>query len=176
MQAEKLETVRIGYARRWFVIASTVCIVAIAVALYLAIQSLEDFTTAFWLIVAASITVLLILFPLPCVFTHHLAGERFLRLRMGLIMKVDIPYLAIREVSREDVVRGFLSIGLGVRFKERAGAVYVVSSFDKIIALRLKKELKLRAWRPAVHEIVISVEDDEQAIDVLSRRIASAGG
>ena len=171
-----METVRIGYAKRWFVVSSAVCVVAIVTALYLAVASMEDFTTAFWLIVAASVAVLLLLFPLPCIFTHHSAGERFLRLHMGLIMKIDIPYLAIREASRRDIARGFLGIGLGVRFKEKAGAVYVVSSFDRAIALTLKEELKLRAWRPSVHEIVISVEDDDEVIGMLSRRIASSGG
>ena len=103
MQAEKLETIRIDYAKRWFVVSSVVCVVAIVAALYLAVASLEDFTTAFWLIVAASVAVLLLLFPLPCIFTHHSAGERFLRLHMGLIMKIDIPYLAIRDVSRRNI-------------------------------------------------------------------------
>ena len=176
MQAEKLETVRIGYAKRWFVVASAACVVAIVSALYLAIASLEDFTTTFWLIVVVSVTALLLLFPLPCVFTYHTAGERFLRLHMGLIMKIDIPYLAIREVSRKDIAKGFLGVGLGVRFKDRSGAVYVVSSFDKAVSINLKEELKLRAWRPSVYEIVISVKDDDEVLDLLSRRISPPGG
>ena len=172
MQPGKLETVTIGYARRWFAVTCAICAAAIVVALFLAIDSLEDFTTGFWLAVAASVAVFLILFPLPCMFTHHTAGERFLRLRMGLLMKVDIPYLAIREVSRTRVYRGFLSVGLGVRFKPKTGVVHVVSSFDKVISLKMKSELKLRAWRPPIHEMVLSVDDVDTAIDFISRKLA----
>ena len=176
MQPEKLETVRIGYQRRWFIIGSAACAAIVVAAAYLAASAVEDFTSAFWLIVAAAVLALLLIFPLPCIFTHHVAGERMLRLRMGLIMKVDIPYLAIREVFRRDISRGFLSVGIGVRFKQKTGTVYVVSSFDNTLALKLKEDLKLRAWRPPVHEIVLSVEDAEATIDLLSSRIASTGG
>ncbi|UCE44696.1 MAG: hypothetical protein JSU93_04600 [Methanobacteriota archaeon] len=176
MQPEKLETVRIGYKRRWFAIGSAACAAIVVAAAYLAATAVEDFTSTFWLIVAAAVLALLLAFPLPCIFTHHVAGERMLRLRMGLIMKVDIPYLAMREISRRDLSRGFLSVGIGVRFKQKTGTVYVLSSFENTVALKLKEELKLRAWRPPVHEIILSVEDAEATIDLLSSRIASTGG
>lgn len=176
MQTEESETVRIDYAKRWFVVGCAVCLTGIAIAVFLSAISKEDFTTLFWLFVGASFAVLLLMFPLPCIFTHHVAYETYLRLRMGLVMRVDIPYLAMRSVSRAGIPKGFLSVGVGVRFKAKTGTVYVLSSFDNVIALKLREELKLRAWRPPICEIILSVADAEETIDLISRKIASVEG
>lgn len=171
MQSWKLATVRIGYAKRWFILGNVACAAMITLALSLALVAVEDFTVAFWLVVAVSVAALLILFPLPCIFTYHIAGERSLRLHMGLIMKVDVPYSIIREALRGEIRRGILSVGIGVRYNDKTGTMFVVSSFDNIVLLKLGEELKVRAWRPLVHEIVFSVKDAEGTIELLSSKM-----
>jgi hypothetical protein len=166
-----LATVKVGYAKRWFIVGSVGCAAAIVLALMLASSAKEDFTVIFWLAVAWSITALLALFPLPCVLTYHLAGERTFRLRMGFIMKLDVPYSIVREVSSGEIKRGILSVGIGVRYNDKTGTLFVVSSFDNIVSLKLREDLRVRAWRPVVHEIVFSVEDAEDTIELLSSKL-----
>ncbi len=171
MQSMKLATVKIGYSKRWFIAGSVACAAIIVLALMLASAAMEDFTVIFWLAVAWSITALLVLFPLPCVLTYHLAGEKSFRLRMGFIMKVDVPYAIVREVSSGEIKRGILSVGIGVRYNDKAGTLFIVSTFDNIVSLKLREELRVRAWRPPIHEIVFSVENAEDTIELLSSRI-----
>jgi hypothetical protein len=176
MLSMKLATVRVGYAKRWFIVGSVACGAAIVLALALAFTAMEDFTVVFWLVVAWSITALLALFPLPCVFTHHIAGERSLRLHMGFIMKLDVPYSAVRKVSAGEIRRGILSVGIGVRYNDKTGTVFVVSSFDNIVSLELSEELRIRAWRPLVHHILFSVENAEETIELLSSKMTRVEG
>jgi len=176
MQSMKLATVKVGYAKRWFIVGSVACAAAIVLALSLAYTAVEDFTVIFWIAVAWSITALLVLFPLPCVFTYHIAGERSFRLHMGFIMKLDVPYSIVREVSPGEIRKGILSVGIGVRYNDKTGTAFVVSSFDNVVSLKLSEELRIRAWRPRVHEIVFSVVDAEETIELLSSKMAPKGG
>jgi len=171
MQSMKLATVRVGYAKRWFIVGSVACAATVVLALSLAYTAMEDFTVILWIAVAWSITALLVLFPLPCLFTYHIAGERSFRLHMGFIMKLDVPYSIVREVSPAEIRRGMLSVGIGVRYKDKTGTVFVMSSFDNIVSLKLSEEIRTRTWRPRVHEIVFSVVDAEETIELLSSKI-----
>lgn len=171
--AKKQPTAAIGYPRMWFGLGAIVCTVGIISSVYLAYESLEEFTRTFWMIVGSALAIFMVVFIIPCLITTHVAGEKGLHLRMGILVNATVPYDAIREIAPDTVRWGALTVGIGVRHKQKQRTVYVVSTFKNLVIIRLNRDLKLGGLLgPTVGQIVLSVKD----VDSFLSTVASMSG
>ncbi len=171
--AKKQPTAAIGYPRVWFGLGAIVCTVGIISAVYLAYESLEEFTRTFWMIIGSALAIFMVVFIVPCLITTHVAGEKGLHLRMGILINATVPYDAIREIAPDTVWWGALTVGIGVRHKQKQRTVYVVSTFKNLVIIRLNRDLKLGGLLgPTVGQIVLSVKD----VDSFLSTVASMSG
>ena len=92
MSPAKLEATRVDYPKQWFVLGTIGGAFDTAAIVYMGVSAKEDFGRAFWFGFAAVEGVLLFLFLVPSLLTHHLAGEKALRLRMGVLLDATVPY------------------------------------------------------------------------------------
>jgi hypothetical protein len=169
MHAEKQPTVAVQYPKVWFGVGAAVCAAGMSLSAYLAYGSIEEFARTFWLVVLTGLALILALFIVPCIITAHAAGEKGLHLRMGFLINATIPYDAIREIGPDTIKRGALSVGIGVRHKERKGMVFVVSSFKDLVAIKLNREVRLGGiLGPAVGQIVLSVKDVDSFLSTIA--------
>jgi len=171
--AKKQPTTAIGYTRVWFGLGAIVCTVGIISSIYLAYESLEEFTRAFWMIVGSALAIFMVVFIIPCLITTHAAGEKGLHLRMGILINATVPYDAIREIAPDTVRWGALTVGIGVRHKQKQRTVFIVSTFKNLVIIRLNRDLKLGGLLgPTVGQIVLSVKD----VDSFLSTVASMSG
>jgi hypothetical protein len=158
MTPAKNEPLRIDYPKRWFLLMAVVIEVIVAWLLYTMIGSPEGLWRTFWLILAPVVGVLAFLFLVPPLFTHHLAGEKSIRLKMGLLLDSTVPYAWIKDVKETSVSRGGLFIGIGVRYFPITKVLFVTSSFTNLAKVTLKEEHVMgRLLKRPVSEIVLSV-------------------
>lgn len=175
--AKKQPIAAIGYPRAWFGLGAVVCTVGIISSAYLAYESLEAFTRTFWMIVGSAIAVFLVVFIVPCLITTHVAGEKGLHLRMGILINATVPYDAIREIAPDTIRWGALTVGIGVRHKGKQRTVFVVSSFKNLVIIRLNRDLRLGGMLgPTVGQIVLSVKDVDSFLSTVARMSGTEEG
>ena len=171
MKAKKIPAIRIDYPKHWFVFGTIVWALGTALLLFLTYDSVEESTRLFW----AATTVLeglvmFYLFVLP-LFTHHIAGTKGLKLRMGVLINATIPYDWIKEVKETSVHWGGVRVGIGVRYAPIMKALFVTSSFRTLVLIRLDQEHRfgMPIKRP-VTEIILSVNSASSFIDTIMQR------
>jgi len=163
--------VRIDYPKHWFVLGLTVYVPVVAVLAFLSYTTVETFWRGFWIVSCAAIGVLFFVFLVPPLFTSHLAGDKGLRLRMGLLVNTVVPYAWVRDVREAHVSRGGMSVGIGVKYAGRMGTLFVTSSFRDLVALRLDGNRRVGgSWRPPVSQIVLSVSDRDEFMRLVRER------
>jgi hypothetical protein len=171
MMAKKVPTVVIGYPKHWFAVGTAVFLIVTALLAYLAVSSVDEFTRTFWAIATVLEGVLAFLFLVPPLFTNHVAGAKALRLRMGLLIKQDVPYEWITEFKDLSIHWGGIRVGIGVRYSPIPKILFVTSSFSGLIRLSLDSDHDIgRIWRRPVSEIVLSVSYPPGLLDVLRQR------
>ena len=169
MHAEKQPTVAVEYPKTSFTLGAIGCVAGLVLCAYLEATAIEEFARAFWVVAAAIFALLLTVFAIPCMITNHAAGTKGLHLRMGILINRTIPYDAIREVAPDTVRRGLLSVGIGVRHREKLRTIFVVSSFKNLVVIKLNRELRLGGMlSPTVGQIVMSVKDIDSFLDTVS--------
>ncbi len=171
MIAKKVQPTRIDYPKHWFMVGTVAWALVTALMMYLASISIGNAVRAFWIIVGVVEGVLLAyLFVFP-LFTHHMLGAKGLRLRMGLSINETIPYEWIKEVRETSVNWGGVRVGIGVRYAPIMRVIFLTSSFQSLVALKLDGEHRLGSpiKRP-VEEIVISVYSASHFMDQLRER------
>ena len=158
MTPAKIEPLRIDYPKRWFLLMAIVMEGIVAWLLYSMIGAPEGLWRTFWMIFAPVVGVLAFLFLVPPLFTHHLAGDKSLRLRMGLLLDSTVPYAWIKDVKETSVSRGGLFVGIGVRYFPITKVLFVTSSFTNLAKVTFKEEHVMgRLLKRPVSEIVLSV-------------------
>ena len=160
MTAAKRKVVEFSYPKYWFVI---IALVFEAIATYLFVFALLDPDTVLrwvWLMIAPAIGLLAFLFFVPPLFTRHLAGDRALRINMGLLIDTTIPYAVIAEVKDTTVHRGGVRVGVGVRYFPISKSMFVTSSFSDLVMLKFHDEMLMgRFVKKPVEELVLSVNN-----------------
>lgn len=161
----------IAYPKHWFLLGTAVWATMTAGLIYLAWTSIADAVMVFWVLVAVFEAFLLgYLFVLP-LFTHHMLGAKGLKLRMGLLVNETIPYDWIREVRETSISWGGVRVGVGVRYSPIMRVLFVTSSFQSLVALKLDKEHRLgKPFKRPVQEIVLSVHSAAVFMDQLRDR------
>jgi hypothetical protein len=171
MTAKKVAPARIDYPKHWFLMGTLVWCVSTIMLVYLAWASVEVSFRIFW--IAATVfegVVLGYLFVLP-LFTHHMAGAKGLRLRMGVLVNETIPYEWIRDVRGTAVRWGGVRVGIGVRYSPIMKVLFVTSSFRDLVSVKLDKEHRLGSpFKRPVGEIVLSVSSAGSFIDMMRQR------
>ena len=173
MSADKPSHVVIKYPIYLYVWITVICGAFAASAAYLSLTATEDFAETFWLIVAAALAAFVALFSLPCMLTHHIADEDGLRIRMGLLINLRLPYDAIESVAPVKVDRGLFRnrLGIGVMHKQRTNTVYVLSSFHDTVGVMMKDEIRTGLTRTPARSVVFNVDAVGQLIDLVDRMI-----
>lgn len=171
MAARAVPVVRVDYPKPWFVVGAAALAAATAYSAWSASVSMEDFGVAFWTGAAVVTGVLMAAFFIPPLFTSHRLGAKGVRVRMGLLIDITVPYEWITDVRTTTVKRGALSFGLGVKYSSAVATAFVLSTFTDLIALRLDSEHKLGGFlRPEVSQVVLSVKDPEGTMRVIRER------
>ncbi len=177
MPAKKREPVRIDYQKHWFVILALVLEMIVAWVFYAAYSSPESTFRTAWLVLAPVIGTLLFLFLVPPMFTHHLAGEKGLRLRMGLLINATIPYSNIKSAKETSVHKGGLRVGIGVRYFPITKALFVTSAFTNLVKLELDGQPRVgRLLKRPVEDLVLSVSYVPGFLDVIAERAGMEKG
>jgi len=161
----------ISYPKQWFLLGTVAWAVATAALIYLAWTSVVDAMMIFWLIITAVEGVLLAyLFVFP-LFTSHMLGAKGLKLRMGLLVNETIPYDWIKEVKETSIRWGGVRVGVGVRYSPIMKVLFVVSSFQSLVTIKLDKEHRLGGmFKRPVEEVVVSVYSASVFMDQLRER------
>jgi len=177
MNARKTQPLRIDYPIHWFVILTIVFESVIVWLFFTAYANAADNWKVLWLVVSPLTGLLIGLFLVPPMLTHHLAGERSLRLRMGLLINETVPYSWIKEVKQTSVHRGGLRVGIGVRYFHISRILFVTSAFSSLVTMKLDGQHDMGRFRKKqVEEIVISVRYASPVIDTLRGRIGVPKG
>jgi len=167
----------IRYPKHWF---AALALVFESVLMYWLASALIDPKTVlreFWLAFCPIAGALLFLFLVPPLLTDHLAGEKALRLRMGLLINQSIPYEWVMEVKEASVNRGGMRVGIGVRYFPISRLLFVTSGFTSIAKLKLDDEHELGGLRRrSVETVIISVSNLPHFMDVMRSRIGARGG
>ncbi|MBN1678209.1 MAG: hypothetical protein JW880_06680 [Candidatus Thermoplasmatota archaeon] len=174
MTTRKIEAEVIRYPKHWFALLA---VVFESVLLYLFAAALLNRDTVireFWLVFCPIAAALLFLFLVPPIVTNHLAGERAIRIRMGLLINQSIPYDWIDEVKETSVNRGGLRVGIGVRYFTISKLLFVTSGFSSVVLLKLDGEHEVgRLWKRKVEDIVLSVSNLPRFMEVMRSRIGT---
>lgn len=171
MVAEKREAVRIGYPKHWFLMGTLLWAAATGVLAYLAASAPTEGTMYFWGLVAGAEGVLMFLFFVPPLFTSHWAGEKGLRLRMGLLVDATIPYAWIKGVKQTSVNWGGVRVGIGVRYSALSRTLFVTSDFHNLVAISLDEPHKLgKILKMSPDQVVISVGAPNMLMDLVRER------
>jgi hypothetical protein len=169
--ATKHEPVRIDYPKHWFVMGTMGWAVATFVLFYLAETSKEDIVRAIWFVAGSAEGVLLGLFFVPPLFTHHLAGEKALRLKMGLLIDATIPYSWMKHVKETSVRWGGVRVGIGVRYSPITRMLFVTTEFDDLVSIRLDSPHRMgRLLKRQVEELVLSVSLRSKLVELVKMR------
>lgn len=176
MTSAKTEAEPIRYPKHWFAVLA---IVFESVLIYWLVAALADPDTVlreFWLVVCPVAAAVLFLFLVPPLLTSHLAGEKALRLRMGLLINQSIPYEWVREVRETSVSRGGVSVGIGVRYFPISGLLFITSGFTNVAQVRLDGAHELGGFRKRnVECIVLSVSNMPRFLEIMHTRIRPKG-
>lgn len=168
MTAAKRKVLEFAYPRHWFV---TVTVIFESLAAYLFLFALLDpdaILRGVWLVLGPAIGIFSFLFFVPPLFTKHLAGERALRIKMGLLIDTTIPYAVVKEVKDTTVHRGGVRVGVGVRYFPISKTMFVTSSFSDLVMLRFHDEMLMgRFVRKPVEELVLSVNNKSLFIETI---------
>lgn len=171
MTAKKVPAARIDYPKHWFLLGTLVWIVSTVVLVFLAFDSVEESMRSFWIAAAILESVVLFYLFVPPVFTHHSAGAKGLRLRMGLLINETIPYDWITEIGETSIHWGGVRVGVGVRYASLMKALFVTSSFSTLVSIKLDQEHRLgKLIKRPVKEIVLSVSSASSFIDLIRQR------
>jgi hypothetical protein len=167
----KHEPVRIDYPKHWFVMGTIGWAVATFVLFYLAETSKEDVVMTIWLVIGSAEGVLLGLFFIPPLFTSHLAGEKALRLKMGLLIDANIPYSWIRQIKEISVRWGGVRVGIGVRYSPITRILFVTTEFDDLVSIRLDGPHPMgRLLKRQVEELVLSASFKPKLVEILKQK------
>lgn len=171
MSPTKLEATRVDYPKQWFVLGTIAYAFATVAIVYLGLTAKEDFGRAFWFGFAAIEGVLLFLFLVPSLLTSHLAGEKALRLRMGVLLDATVPYGWIKGVRETSIPRGGLRVGIGVRYSPIPKMLFVTSSFGGLVVLELDGEHVMgRLLKRPVETIIMNVTNSPGFISSVRER------
>jgi hypothetical protein len=171
MKAIKSEAVKISYQKHWFALGTATYVAMTAALFYLSESSVEDSTKIFWFGAGLTEGILFFLFIVPPLLTSHLAGDKGLRLHMGLLIDETIPYDWIREIRETSIHWGAVKVGIGVRYSAITRALFVTSSFNNLVVIKLDKEHMIgRVFRKPVSEIIVSVSFAKGFLDAMSQR------
>jgi|GEM_PF-1311582 len=177
MTPAKNEPVRIDYQKRWFAAMVLALEGIVAWLVYGMTGSPEGPWRTLWLIIAPVVGVLGFLLLAPPLFTHHLAGEKGLHLKMGLLLDSTVPYSWIRDVKETSIRRGGVRIGIGVRYFPITKTLFVTSSFSNLAKITLNGEYRMgRIFKRPVHEIIVSVNYMPALVGAVTSRVAPQGG
>jgi hypothetical protein len=167
----KYEPVRIDYPKRWFVLGTLGWAVATLVIFYLAETSKEEVPRWLWLIVGLAEGSLLGIFFVPPMFTFHLAGEKALRLKMGLLIDATIPYSWMRQIKDTSVRWGGVRVGLGVRYAPITRMLFVTTEFNDLVSIRFEGPHAMgRLFRRQVEEVILSVSNKSRLFDLVREK------
>jgi hypothetical protein len=171
MKAKKVQPTRINYPKHWFMFGTFVWAVATVILVYLAWSSISEVIRAIWIIIGFVEGFLLgYLLVLP-LFTHHMLGAKGLKLRMGLSINETIPYEWIKEVRETSITWGSIRVGIGVRYAPIMKVMFVTSSFQSLVKLKLDKEHRIGSpFKRPVEEIVLNVYSATVFMDQLKGR------
>lgn len=177
MTTRKIEAEVIRYPKHWFAVLA---VIFESVLLYLFATVLLDRDTVlreFWLVFCPIVTALLFLFLVPPIMTNHLAGEKAIRIRMGLLINQSVPYDWIDEVKETSVNRGGLRVGIGVRHFPISKLLFVTSGFTSVVLLKLDEEHEFgRLRKRKVEDIVLSVSNLPRFMEVMRSKIGAKEG
>lgn len=163
--------VRIDYPKRWFAIGAAFDIAVMAVMLFLAYDSVEDFARIMWSACAVGIGGPLLLLFVPPLFTSHHLGEKGMHLRMGLLVNTTVPYKYIKAVTDGRVSFGSVMIGIGVKYVAKRKTVFITASFRDLVSIKLDGPQQLGTpLRPLVENIVMTVTDKEGFVALVKDR------
>lgn len=171
MVAKKVPMMKLEYPKHWFLTAALLWALATALFVYLSVSAVEDFSRMFWACVAAvEAPVVFVMFVLP-LFTSHAAGAKGLRLRMGVLVRDDVPYEWIRRVDETSLRWGGVRVGIGVRYASITKLLFITSSFRDLVEIEFDSEHRLGGLlkRP-VTRIIMSVKSARSAVDLLRER------
>ncbi len=158
MTIAKNEPVRINYPKHWFLLIAVAVESVVIWLFYGALGYPEGAWRTVWLIISPVIGAIAFLLMVPPLFTHHLAGERGLRLKMGLLLDETVPYAWIRDVKETSVSNGGIRVGIGVRYFPITEVLFVTSSFNNLARISLDREHTMgRFLKRPVREIILSV-------------------
>ncbi|UCE91670.1 MAG: hypothetical protein JSV90_00475 [Methanobacteriota archaeon] len=176
MSADEPSQIVIRYPIHLFVWITIVCGILAIAALYLSLTATESFAEVFWLGVAAALAAFVALFSLPCMLTHHIADEEGLRIRMGLLVNLKLPYDGMASVAPVEVDRGLLRnrLGIGVMHRQRTDTLYVLSSFRDTVSVTMRAEVRTGLTRTPARIIVFNAEAGGQLMDLVDSRMASS--
>lgn len=171
MPATAVDAVRIDYPKRWFALGAAIDAVALAAMVYLANDSVEQFARIMWSACAVLICVPLLFLFVPPLFTAHYIGEKGLRLRMGLLINITVPYKHIRAISDAKVTFGSVMIGIGVKHVAKGKTLFVTASFKDLVSIRLDGPQQFGSLlRPSVENVVVTVKDKEGFVALIKDR------
>ena len=172
MTPAKNEPVRIDYPKRWFLLMAVVVEAIVAWFFYGTWGAPEGAWRTLWLVISPIVGALAFVFLVPPLFTHHLAGEKGLRLKMGLLLDSTVPYAWIKDIRETSVSRGGMRVGIGVRYFGIGRVLFVTSSFTDLAKVTLDKEhLMGRFLKRPVGEIVLSVNYMPSLMDTVRTRV-----
>lgn len=177
MSTRKIQAEVIRYPKHWFAVMAIIFEPVLLYFMSMAILDENAVLREFWLVFCPIVAILLFLFLVPPIFTDHLAGEKALRLRMGLLLNQSIPYDWIREVRETSVSRGGFRVGIGVRYFPISRLLFVTSGFTSVAVLKLNGERELGGiLKRKVEEIVISVSNLPRFMKIMRSRMSGPGG
>jgi len=172
MPVPEAKVIRIDYPKHWFVIGTIFWAAATTVLFYMAWIATEDITRNFWLAAGVIEGILVFLFFVPPLFTNPTAGQKALRLRMGLLIDAAIPYAWIKGVKETAVNWGGIRVGVGVRYNGITRTLFATTEFSILLSLKLdSSHLIGRLLKRQVQEVVLSVKSTAMLADLLRERI-----
>lgn len=168
MTAAKRRVIEFPYPRYWFAIVALLFFSLSAYLFFFALLDPDAVLRWVWLVLAPALGAYALLFYIPPLFTKHLAGERALRVKMGLLIDAMIPYAVIREVKDTQVHRGGVRVGIGARYFPISRTMFVTSSFSDLVVLRFHDEMLMgRFFKRPVEELVLSVTNRSLFIETV---------
>jgi len=177
MTARKFKAEVVKYPKLWFALMAVIFESVLGYWLVWSLLEENAVLREFWIVFAPALGVLLGLFLIPPLFTNHLAGEKALRLRMGLLLNTSVPYIWIKEVKETSVHRGGMRVGIGVRYFPISGLMFVTSGFSSVAVLKLSEPHEVgRLWKREVEEIVMSVSNLPRFMQIMSARLGAEEG
>lgn len=175
MTAKKVQPTRIDYPKQWLMFGTFVWAVATTLLAYLALSAMTDVIRAMWIAVGLFEGILLGYLFVPPLFTHHMLGAKGLRLHMGLSINETIPYEWIKEARETSITWGAVRVGVGVRYSPIMKVMFVTSSFQSLVKLKLDKEHRIGSpFKRPVEELVLNVHSATLFMDQLRERAVAA--